>query len=170
MKKISGVVLQPKTIGKLRDVFREIDTDNSGTVSFLEFSQACHKLSIKVGVEELKDFKASDISGDGELSFDEFCTFYITRLRNAFSKIDVDGNGEVGAVELRNAFRSLGFSSTLREVRALLLQVDKDRNEAVNLDEFCNFFCFMPSPDIRTIMERWAAGLSIDTGMEVNSL
>lgn len=165
MKEVLGVNLQPQTISKLKNVFREIDTDNSGTVSFTEFSLACHKLSIHVGVEELQDFKKSDISGDGELSFDEFCTFYINRLRNAFSKIDVDNNGEVGAVELKNAFESLGFKSTLREVRALLLRVDKDRTETVNLDEFCNFFCFLPSPDIRSIMQQWAAGLSIDTGI-----
>ena len=161
----NGVKLHPKTQSKLREVFKEIDTDNSGTVSFTEFSHACHSLSIQVGVEELRDFKESDTTGDGELSFDEFCTFYINRLRDAFRKIDVDNNGEVGALELKNAFESLGFSSTLREVRALLQQVDKDRTETVNFDEFCNFFCFLPSPDIRSIMTQWATGLSIDTGM-----
>lgn len=156
--------MRPKTVGKLQDVFREIDNDRSGTVSFAEFSQACRKLSIEVGEEELKDFRKSDVSGDDELSFEEFCTFYISRLRSAFDAIDVDKSGEVGAVELKGAFEALGFKATLREVRLLLLKVDKDRNEAVNLEEFCNFFCFLPSPDIRVIMQQWTSGLSIDTG------
>lgn len=169
MKEISGIILQPKAIKKLQDVFKEIDTDGSGTVSFTEFSQACHKLSIEVGVDEVKDFKQSDVSGDGELTFDEFCIFYINRLRNTFKVIDSDDNGEVGAVELTNAFEALGFNSTHREVRALLLKVDMDKTETVNLEEFCNFFCFLPSPDFRIIMQQWATGLSIDTGIRTKS-
>ena len=161
---ISGVFVGPKTITKLREVFEEIDTDGSGTVSFAEFSQACQKVSIEVGEDELKDFKKSDVSGDDELSFEEFCTFYISRLRSAFDTMDVDKSGQVGAVELKSAIEGLGFKATLREVRLLLLQVDKDRDEAVNLEEFCNFFCFLPSPDIRAIMQQWTSGLSIDTG------
>ena len=162
---IAGVSVQSKTIKKLHAVFREIDTDDSGTVSFNEFSQACHKLSIEVGVEEVKQFKTSDLSGDGELTFDEFCTFYICRLKSAFDSIDVDKNGKVEAAELKSAFEALGFNTTLREVRSLLLMVDKDRSEAVNLTEFCNFFCFLPSPNFRVIMQQWATGLAIDTGM-----
>jgi Ca2+-binding EF-hand superfamily protein len=161
---VSDVPLRPEAVDKLKDVFREIDTDGSGTVSFAEFSQACHKLSIEVGEEELKEFKKSDASGDNELCFEEFCTFYINRLRSAFNEIDVDGSGNVGAVELKGAFEMLGFRATLREVQLLLLKVDKDRNEVVDLEEFCNFFCFLPSPDIRVIMEQWTSGLSIDTG------
>lgn len=164
MPEIAEVYIEDDTIKKLQEVFREIDTDKSGTVSFAEFSRACQMLSIEVGVDEIKDFKKSDVSGLGELSFDEFCVFYIYRLKSAFDSIDVDKNGEVGVVELKKAFEALGFKSTLREVRSLLLRVDKDRNESVNLTEFCNFFCFLPSPNIRSIMQQWATGLAIDTG------
>lgn len=163
---MSGSILKPRTLDKLRSVFDEIDVDKSGTISLAEFSQACKKLSIRVGDDELKDYRKSDIAGDGELSFNEFSNFYVSRLKKTFDKIDTDQSGEVGVTELKFAFDALGMNSTLREVRTLLLDVDKDKSESVNFEEFCNFFCALPSPDFRIIVQQWATGLSLDTGID----
>ena len=156
--------LNDGSIKKLRCIFNEIDSDRSGSISQDELVLACKKLSIDVESKQLKDFLESDVTGDGELNFDEFCRFYLVRLRSIFDEIDADKSGSVGVDELRSAFCKVGFQVTEREVVSLLAQVDKDNSETVDLSEFCNFFCSLPAPDFRLIVERWASGLSVDTG------
>ena len=157
-------ILEPGTVKKLQQVFNKIDIDRSGTISLDEFREACRKLSIKVGEDELRDFQMSDSSKDSELSFDEFCEFYVSRLKKTFDKIDLDKSGEIQLSELKHALEMLGFKSSLDEVKELLHQVDKDKSGSVNFEEFCNCFCYLPSPDFRIIVQQWATGLTLDTG------
>lgn len=161
---MSKKVLRPETINKLREVFEKIDIDESGTVSLDEFCKACESLSIRVGEDEIADFRTSDLTKDSELSFDEFCEFYVFRLRKAFDKIDEDKSGEIHINELKQALEKLGYESSQTEVKELLKQVDKDCSDSVNFHEFCNCFCYLPSPDFRVIVHQWATGLSLDTG------
>jgi Ca2+-binding EF-hand superfamily protein len=157
--------LSKDSIKKLRCIFEDIDSDSSGRISQDELIQACNKLSIDVENNQLKHFLESDVSGDGELDFHEFCLFYLACLRSIFSEIDIDNSGSIGVDELKRAFSKVGFHATDREVLSLLAQVDKDNSETVDFSEFCNFFCSLPAPDFRLIVEKWASGLSVDTGI-----
>lgn len=157
--------LGSKALSRLRIIFDGMDKDESGTISTEEFTQACSELSMSVSSDELRDFMRSDVSSDGELDFEEFCLFYTIRLKKVFDEIDTDGSEEIGFNELQTAFHKLGYKATKREVWSLLAEVDSDRNQSINFEEFCNFFCSMPSPNMKTIMEKWASGLAIDTGM-----
>ena len=157
-------IVDSKARDRLQSVFQTIDVDKSGKISLDEFQHACHKLSITVSQRELDVFVRSSVSGDNELTFSEFCTFYVHQLRATFNQIDVNGSGDIGAQELQQSFERLGFNATEREVHSVLAQVDKDNNQKVDFYEFCNFFCSLPSPDLRLIVEQWASGLSIDTG------
>ena len=160
-------LLGSQALYRLRKLFDGIDKDGSDTISVAEFTQACSELSMDVSPEELGDFMRSDVSDDGELDFSEFCRFYAGRLRKVFDEIDTDSSGEIGRTELQKAFRKLGYRATEREVRAMLSEVDEDHNEEISFTEFCNYFCSMPSPNMKAIMEKWASGLSIDTGTPV---
>ena len=157
--------LEPKAVNRLHNVFDMIDKDGSGSISVEEFTQACSELSIEASSDELSDFVRSDCSADGELDFEEFCTFYTTRLRKVFDEFDTDRSGDIDRQELRGAFRNLGYKTTEREVQSMLAKVDSDGNETISFAEFCNYFSSMPSPSMKMVMEKWALGSSIDTGL-----
>lgn len=167
-KMAASSVLGPNVLKRLQLVFDSIDTDKSGTISAHEFQQACRELSICVNQEELDFFLGSDASGDGKLNFQEFSQFYVRRLEKAFKDIDADNSGEISADELKGTFEKLGFPATEREVRAVLAEVDRDQSGTVDFIEFCTFFCSLPSPNVRSVVEQWASGLSVDTGLCFN--
>ena len=154
-------------LSKLQEVFNSIDTDRSGAVSADEFRAACSKLSLTVSQQELNEFLASDTSGDQQLDFVEFTNFYVSQLRGVFQQIDQDGSGEINPHELREAFSKLGYSATEREIKIVLDEVDKDNNQLVDFTEFCSYFCSMPSPSVRGVIEKWASGLSVDIGSDL---
>ena len=167
-KMAASSVLGPNVLKRLQLVFESIDTDKSGTISAQEFQQACRELSICVTQEELDFFLGSDASGDGKLNFQEFSQFYVRRLEKAFKDIDADNSGEISVDELKGTFEKLGFPATEREVRAVLAEVDRDQSGTVDFIEFCTFFCSLPSPNVRSVVEQWASGLSVDTGLCFN--
>ena len=156
--------LRPSAVQILKTIFNKIDHDGSGAISLTEFKQACARLSISITEEDMSDFSRSDTSGDAEVNFSEFCRFYVQRLRRVFDELDTDGSGEIEEGEIADAFVKVGVHVTEREVRSLLTDVDLDKNGSVDFDEFCDFFCHLPSPNVRSVMAMWASGLSMDTG------
>lgn len=167
MEDQSENLLLPDAINRLSSLFQSIDVDNSGTISVGELEVACAKLSLLVTQEDLVNFTGSDENNDQELDFTEFQFFYVQQLKRVFTELDGDNSGEIDVFELKTAFDQLGFNATIQEVNALLKQVDKDKSETVDFKEFCNFFCSLPSPDVRLIVQQWATGLAIDTGTVV---
>ncbi len=157
-------LLLPSSIDRLYSLFQSIDLDSSGKISVNELENACAKLSLLVTQEDLINFTGSDDNNDQELDFNEFQNFYVQQLNRVFKQLDDDGSGEIDLLELKTAFDRLGFNVSIQEVNALMKQVDKDKNESVDFKEFCNFFCSLPSPDVRLILQQWATGLAIDTG------
>ena len=101
--------LGPSALDRLHTTFQKLDADKSGSISIYELKTACSQLSMSVSDEELKEFCRSDVSGDGELDFTEFCDYYVHRLKVAFREIDMDGSGTICSAELKSAFDRLGF-------------------------------------------------------------
>jgi len=150
-------MLTPIALDTLKKLFDSIDTDNSKTISLDEFKTACHKLSIPVTDETIKDFLS--ISADGLVTFDAFCDYYMQKLGEVFSQFDLDNSGEINASELRTVFQKLGVMLSHRELHMIISQADKDANGEVNFAEFCEFFATLPSPDVKSVVRLWAAGM-----------
>ena len=150
-------MLSPIALDTLKKLFDSIDTDHSKTISLDEFKTACHKLSVPATDETIKDFLST--SSDGVVTFDAFCEYYLQRLGQVFSHFDLDKSGEINASELGTVFQKLGVTLSDRELHVIISQADKDANGEVNFNEFCEFFATHPSPDVRSIVRLWAAGM-----------
>ena len=160
MDKPSGKgVLSPLALSTLNKLFDSIDTDHSKTISVDEFCTACHKLSLPVTDETVKEFLKS--SSNGLVTFDQFCDYYLQRLEQVFSHFDLDKSGEISALELGAVFQKLGVTLSRREIQVIISQADKDANGEVNFTEFCEFFATLPSPDVQSVVKLWSAGVCL---------
>lgn len=151
--------LSPVALDTLNKLFDSIDTDHSKTISVDEFRHACHKLSLPVTNETVKDFFKS--SSNGLVTFDQFCEYYLQRLGQVFSQFDLDKSGEISAAELGAVFQKLGVTLSERELHVIISQADKDANGEVNFTEFCEFFATLPSPDVQSVVKLWSAGVYV---------
>jgi len=152
-------ILSPVTLDTLHKLFDSIDTDHSKTISVDEFCNACHKLSLTVTDETIKDFLKS--SSNGSVTFDHFCDYYLHKLGQVFNHFDLDKSGEISASELGAVFQKLGVTLSDRELHVIISQADKDANGEVNFTEFCEFFATLPSPDVRSVVKLWSAGVCV---------
>eukprot|EP01035_Chromulina_nebulosa_P017206 gene17206-22727_t len=58
------------------------------------------------------------------------------QLRKWFKEIDVDGSGEVTAVELEDALLSSGIFKTREQVHRVLSNIDKNQTNGIDFEEF----------------------------------
>jgi calmodulin len=95
---------------ELKEMIKEIDTDNNGTIDFPEFlTMMARKLQDSEGEEE---------------------------IREAFKVFDKDGTGFISAAELRHVMTNLGEKLTDEEVDEMIREADVDGDGQVNYDEF----------------------------------
>eukprot|EP00930_Biecheleria_cincta_P001241 TRINITY_DN10238_c0_g1_i1.p1 TRINITY_DN10238_c0_g1~~TRINITY_DN10238_c0_g1_i1.p1 ORF type:complete len:1117 (+),score=221.53 TRINITY_DN10238_c0_g1_i1:170-3520(+) len=125
----------------LMDIFREVDIDDSHTISVAEVSILLNRRGISPMpgfVEEL--FRA--ITGETKLrdiSFEEFAQIYDTvhmqagfteqeleKLQNIWSRFDANGNGTFDCDEIRAALRWEGFAVDDRMMKTLVQEVAPD--------------------------------------------
>lgn len=91
--------------------FKEMDTANSGTISFEEFSKVMtdqNKTGQDLDTEELRvSFQAIDQDGSGEIKYSEFVAAAMAQkqytddqLRAAFKRLNISGTGEISPADL----------------------------------------------------------------------
>lgn len=89
---------------KLKNAFRELDTDNSGSLELTEIRTAFNELNIPE--EEINQiFERMDFNHDGQINYTEFLAVTVDRrkaitennLLFAFHHFDIDGSGYITA-------------------------------------------------------------------------
>jgi len=117
-----------KQLQQLQQTFHKLDLDNSGGLSFQEFSLSLGSDSYAL------PFKNYDANHDGSLDLSELITFLqpckqITQLVTTFNKMDVDNDGSVDYLELANVI-PVGVD--------IMAALDTDGDGALNFEEVCD--------------------------------
>ncbi|PWZ40783.1 Calcium-dependent protein kinase 19 [Zea mays] len=137
--------LNEEEIKGLKQMFMNMDTDNSGTITYEELKAGLAKLGSKLSEAEVKQLmEAADVDGNGSIDYVEFITATMHRhklerdeyLFKAFQYFDKDNSGFITRDELESALieHEMGDTSTIKEI---ISEVDTDNDGRINYEEFC---------------------------------
>ncbi|KAL4204056.1 hypothetical protein AMTRI_Chr01g107810 [Amborella trichopoda] len=142
--KVIAENLSEEEIMGLKEMFRSMDTDNSGTITFEELKAGLPKLGTRISESEVRQLmEAADVDGNGTIDYIEFitATMHLNRMEKedhlytAFEYFDKDKSGYITMEELEQALKkyNMGDEKTINEIIA---EVDTDRDGKINYDEF----------------------------------
>ncbi|CAK9141956.1 unnamed protein product [Ilex paraguariensis] len=143
LKVIAENLSEEEIIG-LKEIFKSMDTDNSGTITFEELKAGLPKLGTKLSESEVRQLmEAADVDGNGTIDYIEFitATMHVNRMERedhlyrAFEYFDKDKSGHITMDELEHALKNynMGDEKTIKEIIA---EVDTDHDGKINYDEF----------------------------------
>lgn len=142
--KVIAENMSEEDIKGLRQMFDNIDTDRSGSITYDELRTGLSKLGSKLNEAEIQQLmEAADVDNNGTIEYTEFITATMHRHRldkeenlcKAFQYFDRDNSGFITRDELRQAMTQYGMGddATIDEV---LDDVDTDKDGKINYEEF----------------------------------
>lgn len=142
--KVIAETLSEEEIHGLKQMFNNIDTDGSGSITLEELRTGLSRLGSKLTETEIKQLMdAADIDNNGTIDYTEFITATMHRHRlekeenlyKAFQYFDKDQSGFITRDELRQAMTEYGMGdeATIDEI---LDDVDTDKDGRINFEEF----------------------------------
>ncbi|KAL8538964.1 hypothetical protein ACS0TY_000823 [Phlomoides rotata] len=130
-------------IAGLKELFKMLDTDNSGQITFEELEAGLKRVGANLKESEIYDLmQAADADNSGTLDYGEFiaATLHLNKIDKqdhlfaAFSYFDKDGSGYITHDELQQACLEFGFDdSSLEE---MIQEVDQDNDGRIDYNEF----------------------------------
>lgn len=145
LRALFATQLQGLELSNFKDVWQEIDKDNSGTIDKNEF--VSYMVRQGLGPLEAGDlFHAADLSSDGSINFNEFVGILFDPLANeaelqqhilgVFRKIDRDSSGEISFAEMCALF---GPTMSQQVILEIFQDMDTDKSGTISLHEFMSF-------------------------------
>lgn len=143
LRVIAGCLSEEEIMG-LKQMFKGIDTDNSGTITLEELKQGLANQGTKLSEYEVKQLmEAADADGNGTIDYEEFitATMHLNRmdreehLYTAFQYFDKDNSGYITIEELEQALREFGMNDG-NDIKEIISEVDGDNDGRINYDEF----------------------------------
>lgn len=143
--KVIAENLPEEEIQGLKQMFANIDTDGSGTITYEELKEGLARLGSKLTETEVKALmEAADQDGSGSIDYIEFVTATMHRYKlereedvhKAFQYFDKDNSGYITTDELETAMKEYGIADE-NSIKEILAEVDTDNDGRINYDEFC---------------------------------
>lgn len=141
--KVIAESLSEEEIAGLKEMFKMIDTDNSGQITYEELKAGLKRVGANLKESEIYDLMhAADIDNSGTIDYGEFiaATLHLNKIERedhlfaAFSYFDKDGSGYITADEIQKACEEFGIEDVRLE--DLIQEVDQDNDGTIDYNEF----------------------------------
>ncbi|BAT94406.1 calcium-dependent protein kinase 4-like [Vigna umbellata] len=135
--------LSEEEIGGLKEIFKMIDEDNSGTITFQELKDGLKSVGCDLMESEIRSLMdAADIDNNGTIDYGEFlaATMHLNKMEReenlvaAFSYFDKDGSGYITIDELQQACKDFGLGEL--HLDEMIKEIDQDDDGRINYGEF----------------------------------
>ncbi|KAL3532193.1 hypothetical protein ACH5RR_005714 [Cinchona calisaya] len=135
--------LSEEEIAGLKKMFKMIDTDNSGQITFEELKAGLKRFGANLNESEIYDLmQAADIDNSGTIDYGEFiaATLHLNQivkedhLYAAFSFFDKDGSGYITIDKLQKACEEFGIQEC--HLEEMIKEADQNNDGQIDYDEF----------------------------------
>ncbi|KAK7379827.1 hypothetical protein VNO78_34352 [Psophocarpus tetragonolobus] len=135
--------LSEEEIGGLKELFKIIDEDNSGTITFEELKDGLKNVGCDLMESEIKSLMdAADIDNNGTIDYGEFlaATLQLNKMEreenlvNAFVYFDKDGSGYITIDEIQQACKDFGLGNI--HLDDIIMEIDQDNDGRIDYAEF----------------------------------
>ncbi|MBA0842631.1 hypothetical protein Goarm_002443 [Gossypium armourianum] len=135
--------LSEEEIAGLREMFKSMDTDNSGAITFDELKAGLRRYGSTLKDAEIRALMdAADIDNSGTIDYGEFiaATVHLNKLEHeehlvaAFQYFDKDRSGYITVDELQQAWAEYNLTDVFFE--DIIREVDQDNDGRIDYGEF----------------------------------
>ncbi|KAM3293182.1 hypothetical protein ACQJBY_036632 [Aegilops geniculata] len=143
LRVIAGCLSEEEIRG-LKEMFKNIDKDNSGTITLEELKNGLAKQGTKLSDNEIQQLmEAADADGNGLIDYEEFVTATVhmnkmhreEHLYTAFQFFDKDNSGYITRDELEQALKEKGMYDA-KEIKEIISEADTDNDGRIDYSEF----------------------------------
>ncbi|KAE8717065.1 Calcium-dependent protein kinase 1 [Hibiscus syriacus] len=141
--KVIAQGLSEEEIAGLKEMFKMIDADNRGQITYDELKVGLKKFGADLDESEFHALmKAADVNNNGTIDYEEFvaATLHLNKIERednlmaAFSYFDKDGSGYITQDELQKACQEFGIEEI--QLDKMIGEVDTDNDGRIDYNEF----------------------------------
>ncbi|KAG2683142.1 hypothetical protein I3843_10G019600 [Carya illinoinensis] len=135
--------LSEEEIAGLKEMFKVIDADSSGQITFEELKDGLKRFGANLNESEIYDLmQAADVDNSGTIDYGEFiaATLHLNKIERedhlfaAFSYFDKDSSGYITKDELQQACEEFGIEDT--HLEEMIREADQDNDGRIDYNEF----------------------------------